>query len=69
MEINASRSAAASDDAIQIELDVMMEIFEEYQDKLPEGAYLRGMNALGSLHRHKRTTLAARRPGDILRCW
>jgi hypothetical protein len=69
MEINGIRSAAASDDAIQIELDAMMEIFEEYQDKLPEGAYLRGMNALGSLHRHKRTTLAARRPGDILRCW
>lgn len=56
-------------DAIQKELDAMMEIFEEYQDKLPEGVYLRGMNALGSLHRHKRTMMAARRPGDILRCW
>ena len=56
-------------DAIQTELDAMMEIFEEYQDKIPEGAYLRGMNALGALHRHKRTTMAVCRPGDILRCW
>ena len=69
-EINNRNSViAAASDAIQTELDAMMEIFEEYQDKLPEGVYLRGMNALGALHRHKRTTLAARRPGDILRCW
>lgn len=57
------------DDLIQKELDVMMEILEENQDKMPEGAYLRGMNALGALHKHKRTTLAQRHPGDLLRCW
>jgi hypothetical protein len=38
-------------------------------DTIPEGAYLRGMNALGSLHRHKQTALTAIRPGAILRCW
>ena len=67
---DASRGVIATvSDAIQKELDVMLEIFEEHQDKMPEGVYLRGMNALGALHRHKRTTMAARRPGDILRCW
>ena len=57
------------DEMIQKELDIMMEILEENQHMMPEGAYLRGMNALGSLHKHKRTTLSQRRPGDILRCW
>lgn len=56
-------------EAIQKELDVMMEILEDIQDKIPEGAYLRGMNALGALHKHKRTTLSQRRPGDMLRLW
>ena len=56
-------------DKIQKELDLLMEVLEEVQSKIPEGAYLRGMNALGALHKHKRTTLATRRPGDILRCW
>ena len=65
--------------AIQKELDIMMEIMEEHQHNIPEGVYLRGMNALGSLHRHKNNALAAAqvaaarpqryRPGDILRCW
>ena len=58
-----------ANEAIQKELDVMMEMLEEIQDKIPEGAYLRGMNALGALHKHKRTTLSQRRPGDMLRCW
>ena len=58
-----------ADEAIQKELDAMMEVLEEVQDKIPEGAYLRGMNALGALHKHKRTTLGHRRPGDMLRCW
>lgn len=58
-----------ANEAIQKELDAMMEVLEEIQDKIPEGAYLRGMNALGALHKHKRTTLGERRPGDILRCW
>ena len=58
-----------TDEMIQKELDIMMEIFEENQHRMPEGAYLRGMNALGSLHKHKRTTLSQRSPGDLLRCW
>lgn len=56
-------------EAIQQELDVMMDVLEDIQDKIPEGAYLRGMNALGALHRHKRTTLSQRRPGELLRGW
>jgi hypothetical protein len=56
-------------DEMQKELDTMMDVLEEIQGQIPEGAYLRGMNALGALHKHKRTALAARRPGDILRCW
>lgn len=58
-----------ANEAIQKELDAVMDVLEEIQDKIPEGAYLRGMNALGALHKHKRTTLGQRRPGDILRCW
>ena len=59
-----------ADEAIQKELDAVMEVLEEIQDTIPEGAYLRGMNALGALHKHKRTTLLGqRRPGDMLHCW
>ena len=58
-----------SDDEIQKELDVIMELFEDAQDKIPEGAYLRGMNALGALHKHKRNTMSRHRQGDMLRCW
>lgn len=60
---------AQANEAIQKELDAMMEVLEEIQDKIPEGAYLRGMNALGALHKHKRTTLGQRRPGDMLHSW
>lgn len=60
---------AQASDAIQKELDTLMDMLEEVKEKIPEGEYLRGMNALGSLHKHKRTTLAAMRPGAILRCW
>lgn len=56
-------------DAIQQELDTMMAILEDNQHNIPEGEYLRGMNALGSLHKQKRTILAQKRPGDMLRCW
>ena len=54
---------------IQNELDIMMNILEENVDKLSEGEYLRGMNALGALHKHKRDALRHRRPGELLRCW
>lgn len=54
---------------IQKELDVLMGVLEDIQTVIPEGAYLRGMNALGALHRHKQTALTAVRPGAILRCW
>lgn len=57
-------------EAIQKELDTVMDIFEDNQSKILEGDYLRGMNALGALHRHKRTTLdQRRRPGHLLQCW
>lgn len=65
---NGSVLQCASD-AIQKDLDTVMEILEEHQGNMPEGAYLRGMNALGSLHKHKRTTLTEMRPGTLLRCW
>ena len=65
---NGSLLQRASDD-IQKELDTMMAILEDNQSKMSEGEYLRGMNALGSLHKQKRAVLASRRPGDMLRCW
>jgi hypothetical protein len=58
-----------ADEAIQNELNIVMNILEDNMDKMPEGDYLRGMNALGALHKHKRDTLRERRPGEILRCW
>lgn len=58
-----------ADHAIQMELDTLMSIMEDNMANLPEGEYLRGMNALGSLHKHKRDTLSGRRPGELLRCW
>lgn len=60
-----------ANEAIQKELDAVMEVLEEIQDKIPEGAYLRGMNALGALHKHKRTTLSQRqrREGNRLNGW
>jgi hypothetical protein len=40
-------------DAMQIELNTIMGVLDETQLQIPEGEYLRGMNALGSLHRIK----------------
>lgn len=60
---------AQAGEALQKDLDSLMDVLEEVKDIIPEGEYLRGMNALGSLHKHKRTTLAGMRPGAILRCW
>ena len=67
--VPARASVETPDELIQKELDAMMEILEENQHIMPEGAYLRGMNALGALHKHKRTTLSQRRPGDVLHGW
>jgi hypothetical protein len=59
-----------ANDLIQKQLDIMMEIFEENQANMPEGEYLRGVNALCALHRHKQTTLRQRRSGGgILQSW
>jgi hypothetical protein len=38
------------------DLDILMGILEDHQSKMPEGDYLRGMNALGSLHKAKQKT-------------
>lgn len=37
----------------QAQMDILMGVLEDNQDKIPEGDYLRGMNALGSLHKTK----------------
>jgi hypothetical protein len=66
MTTTAITTVEQANEAIQKELDAVMEVLEEIQDKIPEGAYLRGMNALGALHKHKRTTLGQRRPGYML---
>lgn len=60
---------AETREKIQTELETLMAVLEDVQDVIPEGAYLRGMNALGALHRHKQTALTAIRPEAILRCW
>lgn len=50
---------------IQNQLDIVMAIIDENQDKITDGEYLRAMNALGSLHKHKRTAFGARRGGGV----
>lgn len=42
--------------SLQDQLDVLMGVLEENQERIPEGEYLRGMNALGSIHRMKNKT-------------
>lgn len=67
----------SEDQKIQKELDTLMAVLEDIQKEIPEGAYLRGMNALGALHRHKCTHLIQRqqqqqqrrRGSDMLNCW
>jgi hypothetical protein len=59
---------------IQKELDTLMAVLEDIQKEIPEGAYLRGMNALGALHRHKCSLLVQqqrrRRVDDMMmNCW
>jgi hypothetical protein len=69
--------AESEDQKIQQELDTIMAVLEDIQKEIPEGAYLRGMNALGALHRHKCTHLIQRqqqqqqrrRGSDMLNCW
>ena len=57
-------------DALQKELDSLMDVLEEVKGQIPEGEYLRGMNALCSIHKQKRTSLsAAGRHGGILSSW
>jgi hypothetical protein len=48
---------ALCNNPIQNQLNIIMEIFEENKDKLSDGIYLRGMNALGSLHKYKQNSL------------
>ena len=42
--------------SLQDQLDVLMGVLEENQERIPEGEYLRGMNALGNIHRMKNKT-------------
>jgi hypothetical protein len=55
--------AVRVDTDIQNQLDIVMAIIDENQDKITDGEYLRAMNALGSLHKHKRTAFGAQRGG------
>jgi len=59
----SAASAREVEQLIQKELDVMMGILDDNMDKLPEGEYLRGMNAIASLYKHKRDTLSRPSPG------
>ena len=52
-----------SSETSQVQLDTLMGILEDYKDNLSEGDYLRGMNALCSLHKTK--TRQALSTGDI----
>jgi hypothetical protein len=59
----AAPVAVRVDTDIQSHLDAIMAIIDENQDKITDGEYLRAMNALGSLHKHKRTAFGAQRGG------
>ena len=64
-----TRRVTPVDVDIQNQLDVIMAIVDENQDKMTDGEYLRVMNALGSLHKHKRTSFGAHRPGAAVYGW
>lgn len=64
-----ARRVTPVDVDIQNQLDVIMAIVDENQEKMTDGEYLRAMNALGSLHKHKRTSFGAHRPGTALHGW
>jgi hypothetical protein len=64
-----ARRVTPVDVDIHNQLDVIMAIVDENQDKFTDGEYLRAMNALGSLHKHKRTSFGAHRPGAALHGW
>ena len=59
----AAPVAVRVDTDIQNQLDIVMAIIDENQDKITDGEYLRAMNALGSLHKHKRTAFGTQRAG------
>lgn len=46
----------AATNPIQTQLNIIMEILEDNKDKLSDGIYLSGMNALGSLHKFKQNS-------------
>lgn len=54
---------------IQNQLNIIMEILEESKDKLTDGIYLRGMNALGSLHKHKQNAFKTLSTNDASNQW
>ena len=58
-----------NDENIQNQLDIILAILEDNQHKLSDGEYLRGMNALGLLHRHKKTVLSRNRTIGSLEGW
>ena len=68
MEQQRGQAPAANTD-IQTHLDAIMAIIDENQDKITDGEYLRAMNALGSLHKHKRTAFGAQRAGGGVEGW
>ena len=56
-------------EGIQKELNTLVDVLEEIKHTIPEGHYLRGMNALGSIHKHKQTMLARPLRDDGLSGW
>jgi len=52
---NAVSDRPAKIQTQQSQLDIIMGILEDNQSNMPEGDYLRGMNALCSLHKKKGT--------------
>ena len=47
----ATTSDSVATAAAQVQLNTLMRVIYEAQDKMPEGEYLAAMNALGALHR------------------
>lgn len=58
-----------NEENIQNQLDIILSILEDNQHKLSDGEYLRGMNALGLLHRHKKTVSIRNRAMGALEGW
>jgi len=69
MSLSSTGLVTTAHEKIQKELNSLMQVLEEVQAHIPEGAYLRGMNALVALYKQKHTAFESIRSGAMMSNW